>query len=91
MKVTDEVIVNKEVVLRGADKVILRSYSRYSEAYNYYLFSEEGDIIMQILDCGCTRIPKVMKDKFDDFSIEKQHAKDRQKFKEWLKLEGWEK
>ena len=88
MKDTDEVIINKKIVKKGADKVILRSYSRYSEAYNYYLFSEEGDVIFQMLDCG-SRIPKEMKEKFDNFTIENQHAKDKQKFKEWLEREGY--
>ena len=84
-----EVYINKKIVKKGADKVILRTYDSCYGTFNYYLFSTEGDIILQITDCNCRQIPKVMLDKYETFSLEKKHAVDRANFKAWLEHEGY--
>ena len=84
-----EVYVNKKIVKKGADKVILRTYDSCYGTFNYYLFSNEGDIILQVTDCNCRQIPKVILDKYETFSVEAEHAKKRASFKEWLKEEGY--
>lgn len=84
-----EVYVNKKIVKKGTDKVILRTYDSCYGTFNYYLFSNEGDIILQITDCNCKRIPKVMLDKYETFSIEAKHEKDKANFKAWLEHEGY--
>lgn len=84
-----EVYVNRKIVKKGADKVILRTYDSCYGTFNYYLFSNEGDIILQITDCNCRQIPKVMLDKYEAFSVEAEHAKKRARFKEWLEHEGY--
>lgn len=81
--------INKKIVKKGADTVILRTYDSCYGTFNYYLFSTEGDIILQITDCNCRQIPKVMLDKFEEFSLEKKHAEDRANFKAWLEHEGY--
>lgn len=84
-----EVYINKKIVKKGTDKVILRTYDSCYGTFNYYLFSSEGDIILQITDCNCRQIPKVMIDKYETFSLEKKHAEDRANFKAWLEHEEY--
>lgn len=84
-----KVYVNRRIVKRDTDKIILRDYNSLYSTFNYYLFSVEGDIVMQITDCNCRQIPKVMLDKYEDFSVEKEHEKERAEFKEWIKKEGY--
>lgn len=83
------VYVNKKIVKRGADKIILRTYDSCYRTFNYYLFSDEGEIIMQVTDCNCRQIPKVLLDKYETFSVEIEHAKKIANFKAWLKNEGY--
>ena len=59
--------VNKKIVKKGADAVILRAYDSCYGTFNYYLFSNEGDIILQVTNCNCEQIPKVILDKFEEF------------------------
>ena len=84
-----EVHVNKKIVKKGTDSIILRDYDSCYDTFSYYLASTEGDVIMCITNCNCRQIPKVMLDKFESFSVEQEHAKNRVKFKEWLKKEGY--
>lgn len=77
-----------KMVKKGADKVILRAYDSCYGTFNYYLFSDEGDIILQVTDCDCRQIPKVILDKYEAFSTEAEHEKKRARFKEWLESEG---
>lgn len=84
-----EVHVKRKIVKKGADSVILRDYDSCYDTFNYYLFSTEGDVIMQVSNCNCRQIPKVILDKHEAFSVEKHHANERVKFKEWLKKEGY--
>lgn len=83
------VYINKKIVKKGTDKVILRTYDSCYGTFNYYLFSSEGDIILQITDCNCRQIPKVILDKYETFSLEKKHAEDKVNFKAWLEHEGY--
>lgn len=83
------VYINKKIVKKGTDKVILRTYDSCYGTFNYYLFSSEGDIILQITDCNCRQIPKVILDKYETFSLENKHAEDRANFKAWLEHEGY--
>lgn len=84
-----KVDVNKKIVKKGEDKVILRAYDSCYGTFNYYLFSNEGDIVLQVTNCNCEQIPKVMLDKFEEFSLEKKHTEDRENFKAWLAYEGY--
>lgn len=81
--------VNKKIVRKGADKVILRTYDSCYGTFNYYLFSNEGDIILQVTDCNCEQIPKAILDEYEAFSVEVEHEKKRARFKEWLEHEGY--
>ena len=84
-----EAKLDKKIVKKGADYVILRDYDKCYGTFNYYLFSTEGDVILAVTDCNCRQIPKVMVDRYETFSIEAEHEKKRAKFKEWLKEEGY--
>jgi hypothetical protein len=83
------VYVNKKIVRRGADCVILRTYDNCYRTFNYYLFSNEGDIILQATNCNCPRIPSVITAEFEKFSLEEKHKKEKEEFKAWLKNEGY--
>lgn len=80
---------NKKIVKKGVDKIILRAYDSCYGTFNYYLFSDEGDIILQVTNCNSKQIPKVMLDKYETFSVEAEHAKKRANFKAWLEYEGY--
>ena len=82
--------VNKKIVKKGTDKVVLRTYDSCYGTFNYYLFSNEGDIVLQVTDCNCRQIPKVILDEYEAFSVEAEHAKKRADFKAWLEYEGYE-
>ena len=84
-----KVYTKKEIVKKGADSVILRDYDSCYGTFNYYLFSTEGAVIQVVTDCNCRQIPKVMLDKFEKFSLEEQHKKEKEEFKAWLKNEGY--
>ena len=81
--------LDKKIVLRDGEKVILREYSSISDSYSYYLCSIEGHVIMVINNCNCEQIPTVMKSKADSFSLAKKHEEEKNNFKEWLEHEGY--
>lgn len=81
--------LDKKIVKKGADKVILRTYDSCYGTFNYYLFSDEGKIILQVTNCNCEQIPKVIIDEYEAFSVEAEHAKKRADFKAWLEYEGY--
>jgi len=84
-----KVYVNKKIVKKGTDCVILRDYDKCYNTFNYYLFSTEGDVILAVTDCNCRQIPKVILDRFEKFSVEVWHTKQRAEFNAWLKNEGY--
>jgi hypothetical protein len=84
-----KVYVNRKIVKKGTDKVILRTYNSCYGTFNYYLFSGEGDIILQVTDCNCRQIPKVILDRYETYSLEAEHEKKRARFMEWLEHEGY--
>lgn len=86
---SSEVYVNKKVVKENSECAILRSYDKCYGTFNYYLFSMEGDIILQVTDCNCRQIPSVIMDKFEKFSLEEKHKEEKEEFKAWLKKEGF--
>ena len=81
--------LDKKIVKRGSDYVILRDYDKCYGTFNYYLFSTEGDVILAVTDCNCEQIPKVMVDRYETFSIEAEHEKKKAEFKAWLEHEGY--
>lgn len=89
MSKDSEVYVNKKVVKKNSDCVILRSYDKCYGTFNYYLFSTEGDILLQVTNCNCRQIPSVITDKFEKFSLEGKHKEEKAEFEAWLKYEGF--
>lgn len=85
-----KVYTKKKIVKKGTDCVILRDYDKCYNTFNYYLFSTEGNVIQVVTDCSCQQIPKVMLDKFEKFSLEEYHKKEKEEFKAWLKNEEYE-
>lgn len=83
------VYVNKKIVKENSECVILRSYDKCYGTFNYYLFSTEGDILLQMTDCNCRQTPSVITDEFEKFSLEEKHKKEKAEFKAWLKNEGY--
>lgn len=84
-----EVHVNRKIVKKGTDSVILRDYDSCYGTFNYYLFSNEGDFILQVTSSNSRQVPKVMLDKCETFSVEARHTEERARFKKWLKEEGY--
>lgn len=89
MSKDSEVYVNKKVLKKNSECVILKDYDKCYGTFNYYLFSTEGDVILTVTDCNCRQIPTVLTDKFEKFSLEEQHKKEKAEFKAWLKKEGF--
>ena len=81
--------LDKKIVKKGTDSVILRDYDNCYGTFSYYLFSTEGGVIQAVTNCNCRQIPKVMLDKYEAFSLEKKHSEDRANFKAWLEHEGY--
>lgn len=85
----DSEVEVKEVVKKNSDCVLLRVYDKCYGTFSYFLVSTEGDVILTMTDCNCRQIPPVLTDKFDKFSLEEQHKKEKEEFKAWLKKEGY--
>lgn len=81
--------LDKKIVKKGTDSVILRDYDSCYGTFSYYLFSTEGGVIQAVTNCNCRQIPKVILDKFEKFSLEEQHEKEKEEFKAWLENEGY--
>lgn len=90
IKSKDSVVyVNRKVLKKNSECIILRDYDKCYGTFNYYLFSTEGDVILTVTDCNCRQIPPVLTDKFEKFSLEEKHRKEKEEFKAWLKKEGY--
>ena len=83
------VCATKRIVKENSECVILRTYNSCYGTFNYYMFSTEGDSILAVTDYNCRQIPHVLMDKFEKFSLEEQHKKEKEEFKAWLKNEGY--
>lgn len=81
--------LDKKIVLRDEEKVILCEYDSLLDTYSYYLCSIEGHVIMVINNCNCEQIPTIMKSKADSFSLAKKREEERENFKAWLEYEGY--
>ena len=86
---SSEVYVNRKIVKKNSECVVLRDYDRCYGTFNYYMFSTEGDVILSFTDCNCRQIPPVIEEKFEKFSLEEKHKKDKEEFKAFLKNEGY--
>ena len=84
-----EAKLDKRIVSRDSEKVILREYSSISDSYSYYLCSIEGHVIMVINNCNCEQIPTIMKGRADSFSLAEKHEEEKNSFKTWLESEGY--
>lgn len=89
MSKNSKVYVNKKVVKKNSECVILRDYDRCYGTFNYYLFSTEGHVILAVTNCNCRQIPPVIADKFEKFSLEEKHKKAKEEFKAWLVKERY--
>lgn len=83
------VCANKKIVRKNSECVILRTYDSCYGTFNYYMFSTEGDSILSVTDCNCRQIPPVIEEKFEKFSLEEQHKKEKAEFETFLKYEGY--
>lgn len=83
--------VDKKVVKENSECVILRDYDKCYGTFNYYLLSTEGDVVLAVTDSNCEQTPPVIEEKFEKFSLEEQHKKEKEEFKAWLKNEGYTK
>ena len=83
------VCATKRIVKENSECAILRYYDKCYRTFNYYLFSNEGDIILQVTNCNCRQIPSVITAEFEKFSLEEQHKKEKAEFEAFLKKEGY--
>ena len=81
--------LDKKIVLKDKEKVILCEHDSLLDTYSYYLCSIEGQVIMVLNNCNCEQIPTIMKSKADSFSLAKKHEEERENFKAWLEDEGY--
>ena len=81
--------LDKKIVLRDEEKVILCEHDSLLDTYSYYLCSIEGHVIMVINNCNREQIPTIMKSKADSFSLAKKREEEKENFKAWLKEEGY--
>lgn len=90
IKSKDSVVyVNRKILKKNSECVILRDYDKCYGTFNYYLFSMEGDVILAVTDCNCRQIPPVLTDKFEKFSLEEKHRKAKEEFEAWLVKERY--
>lgn len=90
IKSKDSVVyVNRKILKKNSECVILRDYDKCYGTFNYYLFSTEGDVILAVTDCNCRQIPPVIEDKFEKFSLEEKHRKEKEEFEAWLVKERY--
>lgn len=83
------VSASKKIVRKNSECVILRTYDSCYGTFNYYMFSTEGDSILSVTDCNCRQIPHILMDKFEKFTLEGQHKKEKAEFEAFLKNEGY--
>lgn len=90
IKSKDSVVyVNRKILKKNSECVILRDYDKCYCTFNYYLFSTEGDVILAVTDSNCRQIPPVLTDKFEKFSLEEKHRKAKEEFEAWLVKERY--
>lgn len=89
MSKDSEVYVNKKVLKKNSECIILRDYDKCYGTFNYYLYSTEGDIILAVTDCYYRQIPPVIEEEFEKFSLEEKHRKEKEEFKARLKNERY--
>lgn len=91
MSKDSEVYVNRKVLKKNSECLILRTYDSCYGTFNYYLYSTEGDILLSVTDCNCRQIPPVIEEKFEKFSLEEKHKEEKAEFESRLKHEGYTK